>query len=74
MDSYRGIACNMGLDLKGLMKDSGKFQPGQETLPGEPNDEMYLRQAEHLMRRGTYQTALIYLHESLAMNPESKVL
>ena len=44
-----------------------------DLVPGDPNDEMYLRQAEHLMKRGALQAAIIYLHQSLTMNPESKV-
>jgi hypothetical protein len=61
-------------DLKGLIKESGLNNNClNETVPGDPNDEMYLRQAGHLMRRGAYQTAIVYLHESLTMNPESKV-
>ena len=46
---------------------------GIEFNPGDPNDEMYLRQAEHLMKRGAYNPAIVYLHQSLKMNPESKV-
>ena len=62
-------------DLKGALKDSGMAsnQQGHESEPGAPNDEMYLRQAEHLMKRGAYHPAMIYLHQSLSMNPESKV-
>ena len=57
------------------MKDAGFTNLAAQTQqhPGAPNDEMYLRQAEHLMKRGAYEPALIYLHQSLTMNPKSLV-
>ena len=58
------------------MKDAGLTSTlnTQHQNPGAPNDEMYLRQAEHLMKRGAYEPALVYLHQSLSMNPQSKVV
>ena len=75
MDAYRSIAFNDTDDLKGIMKEKGMQMQvqGPETNPGDPDDEMYLRQAEHLMKRGVYHPAIIYLHKSLTMNPDSKV-
>jgi hypothetical protein len=34
---------------------------------------MYLKQGEHLMKKGIYASALFYLNQSLNINPESKV-
>ena len=47
---------------------------GEATFkPGEPNDVMYLRQAENFLKKGNCAQALNYLIKSLTMNPESKV-
>ncbi len=58
------------LPLKG-MKTS--FLPAPGTGPGEPNDEMYLKQAEHLMKRSIYPSAVAYLDQAINLNPHSKV-
>jgi len=34
---------------------------------------MYLKQGEHLMKKGVYTPALYYLDLALKLNPESKV-
>ena len=76
VDAYRSIAFGQDTtDLRSQLKESGmNTQTGaMDWVPGDPNDEMYLRQAEHLMKRGALQAAIIYLHQSLTMNPESKV-
>ncbi len=62
-----------GGDLKLAIKDSGLKNKEEEQAPGAPNDAMYLKQAEHLIRRAQYKPALTYLMESLHMNPESLV-
>ena len=62
----------MGLDLVGLIRS--KNMEGEATFkPGEPNDVMYLRQAENFLKKGNCAQALNYLIKSLTMNPESKV-
>ena len=72
---FRQIAFNDVSDLTSVMKDAGLTSTlnQQQQNPGAPNDEMYLRQAEHLMKRGAFEPALVYLHKSLTMNPQSKV-
>ena len=72
---FRQIAFNDVSDLTNVMKDAGFTSASlhQQLNPGAPNDEMYLRQAEHLIKRGAYDPALVYLHQSLTMNPKSLV-
>ena len=72
---FRQIAFETASDLTNVLKDAGhtNLSSQQNYNPGAPNDEMYLRQAEHLMKRGAYEPALIYLHQSLTMNPQSLV-
>ncbi len=41
--------------------------------PGDPSDDMYLRQAEHLMKRSIYPAAVAYLDQAISINPSSKV-
>jgi hypothetical protein len=43
-------------------------------LVGAPNDLMYLKQGEHLMKKGVFSPALTYLNQALLLNPESKVI
>ena len=75
VDSTRNVAFEQTSDLKGVMKEQGlKNSANNDFNPGEPNNEMYLRQAEHLMKRGAYNPALVYLHQSLQMKPDSKVI
>ena len=40
--------------------------------PGDPDENMYLKQAEHLMRIGRYPAAMSYLKTSLEMNVDIK--
>jgi hypothetical protein len=35
---------------------------------------MYLKQGEHLMKKGVFSPALTYLNQALLLNPESKVI
>ena len=71
-DPYRQIGFTLGLDLVGLIRS--KNMEGEATFkPGEPNDVMYLRQAENFLKKGNCAQALNYLIKSLTMNPESKV-
>ena len=79
MDAYRSVAVHLGTsDLKNMMKASLKGTGiagtvNNDVSPGEPNDVMYLKQAEHLMKRGTFRPAISYLEQALCMNPTSKV-
>jgi len=66
----------MGLSFSKVIAKTGMKNAVTSTnvlQPGEPNDAMYLKQAEHLMRRSIFPSALIYLNQALAMNPTSKV-
>jgi hypothetical protein len=47
---------------------------GMDIQAGSQCDAMYLKQGEHLMKKGVYAPALNYLKQSLSINPESKVL
>ena len=40
---------------------------------GVSNDMLFLKQGEHLMKKGVYPQALFYLTQSLKINPECKV-
>ena len=78
MDAYRSVAVQMGAaaDLKNVISKSGmktNFLAAPGTGPGEPNDEMYLKQAEHLMKRSIYPAAVAYLDQAIHLNPHSKV-
>ena len=78
MDTYRSVAVHLGTsDLKSMMKANlkakGNIPVTNDVGPGEPNDVMYLKQAEHLMKRGTFAPAVMYLEQALMMNPASKV-
>ena len=71
MDPYRQIGFTLGIDLVGLIKAKG--QEESHYRAGEPNDEMYMKQAEYFLKRGHCQQAVSFLIKSLTMNPESKV-
>ena len=71
MDPYRQIGFTLGIDLVGLIKAKG--QEESHYRAGEPNDEMYMKQAEYFLKRGHCQQAISFLIKSLTMNPESKV-
>lgn len=77
VDAHRSVAVHLGTaDLKVAMKGSGistKSAHGEGAGPGEPNHAMYLKQAEHLMKRGAFAPAIEYLNEAIRMNPTSKV-
>jgi hypothetical protein len=45
----------------------------KDTATGCPNDALFLKQGEHLMKKGVYRPALFYLTQSLKIKPESKV-
>jgi len=76
VDSYRGISVQLGgpeADLKNEIDKSGLANFSSEAVPGAPTESMYLKQAEHLMKKGVTNAALGYLQQALTMNPESKV-
>ena len=41
--------------------------------PGEPSLDMYLKLAEHLMKKGNFDAALYNIGEAADFNPESPV-
>jgi hypothetical protein len=45
----------------------------KDTATGCPNDALFLKQGEHLMKKGVYRPALFYLTQSLKIKPECKV-
>ena len=63
MDSYRSFATKLGggtEDLKDSILMSGlKLKSGELLMPGEPNDQMYLKQAEYLIRIGRLEVKLL---------------
>lgn len=76
MDAYRSVAVHFGTtDLKSQMAKTGMKSHMLSTGagPGEPNDVMYLKQAEHLIKRSVYGPAIMYLDQALQLNPSSKV-
>ena len=78
VDAHRGISVQLGgeeTDLKAAMDKSGLCTTATiERLPGQPSDDMYLKQAEHLMRKGVLAPALAYIDQAMKMNPDSKVI
>ena len=62
VDSYRSFATKLGggtEDLKDSILMSGlKLKSGELLMPGEPNDQMYLKQAEYLIRIGRSEVKL----------------
>lgn len=77
VDAHRGISVQLGgpeSDLKTEIDKSGIASFARDdNSPGCPNDVMYLKQAEHLMRKAAYKPALVYLDTALAINSGSKV-
>jgi len=77
VDAHRGISVRLGgpeSDLKNEIDKSGIANFARdENSPGAPNDVMYLKQAEHLMRKGAYKPAIVYLDTALGINSASKV-
>ena len=43
------------------------------AILGQPNEDMYLKQAEHLMKKGVLAPALSYIDTAIKLNPHSKV-
>ncbi|TRY76306.1 hypothetical protein TCAL_06373, partial [Tigriopus californicus] len=74
VDSYRSVAVHLsGSDLKNTMKPTGMPSHFKlEVTNDGVDDAMYLKQAEHLMKRGVYGPALMYLETALLYNPISK--
>ena len=76
VDSQRSVAVSLGgpnCDLKEAIDQSGLSLFSSEPTAGAPSDTMYLKQGEHLMKKGVYAAALYYLNMALKLNPESKV-
>jgi hypothetical protein len=60
-------------DLKRLMSEKKGEVDQYDSVPGAPNEYMYLKQAEHLLRIAAYPAAAKYTQKALEMNPESTV-
>ncbi len=70
-----GVALGAEGDLKRLMQESKMANMIEdETIPGAPNDAMYLKQARHYLRTASYTAAVQYTMKSIEMNPESTVI
>ncbi len=82
VDAYRNMAVKLGeqTDLKRVMKNHRGFGSAPVAVttvhdlgPGDPDDETYLKQAKHLMRKGELASAVEYVGFALRINPASKV-
>ena len=62
-----------GTDLKGMINHRSILGVDSILMPGEPNELMYLKQAQHYMKKSKFQEALIYIKRALEYNPESSV-
>ncbi len=60
-------------DLKGVISSRGLLGFDTDFVPGEPNEIMYLKQANHYIKKCQYEQALKYIEKSLQYNPESEV-
>lgn len=77
VDTYRGLATQLGgggEDLKDTIIMSGLKLKADIAgpQPGDPDEIMYLKQAEHLMRIGRYPAAMRYLNTAMQMNQDIK--
>jgi hypothetical protein len=62
-----------GTDLKGMISQRSILGEENERLPGEPDEMMYLKQANHYIGKCKYEEALKYVRKSLQYNSQSKV-
>ena len=78
VDTYRMISVNAGSgneDLKSIMAHSGrKIRTDDKLAPGEPDLHMYLRLADHLMKKGLIDSAMQSITEAADFNPESPLV
>jgi hypothetical protein len=77
IDQYRAVSSQLGgpaVDLKDAIDKSGLtlFNSGDDHDVAN-SEMMYLKQGEHLMKKGVCGPALIYLNQALTINPDSKV-
>ncbi len=72
------ISVNMGSgsdDLKQIMAAAGaKIRTDDKLAPGEPNLVMYLKLADHLMRKGLFKAALQNVAEAAEFAPDSPLV
>ena len=62
-------------DLKSIMAHSGrKIRTDDKLAPGEPDLHMYLRLADHLMKKGLIDSAMQSISEAAEFNPESPLV
>ena len=78
VDSYRMISVSAGsgnADLKSIMASSGrKIRTDDKLAPGEPDLHMYLRLADHLMKKGLIEGAMQSIAEAADFDPESPLV
>ena len=78
VDSSRMVSVNMGSgadDLRAIMAKAGaKIKSDDRLAPGEPNLIMYLKLAEHQLKKGQFETALQSVAEAAEFSPESSLV
>ena len=78
VDSSRMVSVNMGSgadDLRSIMAKAGaKIKSDDRLAPGEPNLIMYLKLAEHQLKKGQFETALQSVAEAAEFSPESTLV
>ena len=62
-----------GSDLKGMISTQSILGADSVQLPGEPNELMYMKQAQHYITKCKFKEALIYIKRALEYNPNSAV-
>ena len=61
-------------DLKSVMASHGrKIRTDDKLAPGEPDLHMYLRLADHLMKKGLLERAMESIEEAAEFSPDSPV-
>jgi hypothetical protein len=60
-------------DLKSQIRASGG-SVDDEWLPGDPNDALYVKHAEHYLRTAKTKIALHYIEKALEFKPENMVI
>ena len=72
------VSVNMGSgadDLRAIMAKAGaKIKSDDRLAPGEPNLIMYLKLAEHQLKKGQFETALHSVAEAAEFSPESTLV
>ena len=78
VDTYRMMAVNLGsdnADLKQMMAKAGsKIKTDEKGAPGEPNLILYLKLADHLLRKRNFEAALANVAEAAEYSPDSPLV